>query len=401
MVPDDSARTRTRLITGIVALVVLLVGSVLLWRQLGGSGSKATAEADRPWRSGGNVPVPVRIATAVDEPLLVRQKALGTVTPLNVVTVRSRVDGELVRIAFREGQHVKAGELLAQVDPRPFEVRLAQVQGQQAQNLAQLESAQSDLQRYLDLKSTGYVSAQQLSNQQALVRQYEARRKSDQAAVDDAKLQLDYTRIVAPIAGRVGLRAMDAGNLVRASDAEGIATITQVQPISVLFTVPEPDLPAVLAAARANPDLPVQAWDRDERTLLATGKLVSVDNQIDTATGTLRLRAQFDNHDEALFPNQFVNARLQVSDARSIVIPDAAVQFGAKGNYVYVVDAEDKVSMRPLVLGASEGDRIAVTSGLAAGERVVLEGIDRLREGSKVEIIQADDSAAAGTPAAE
>jgi len=393
MAHDFSTWTRPRLIAGCIALAVLLAGSVLLWRQLAGTGAKATAESHRPWRSGSGEPVPVRIATAVEEPLVVRQKALGTVTPLSVVTVRSRVDGELVRVAFKEGQHVKEGELLAQIDPRPFEVRLAQAQGQQAQNLAQLESARSDLQRYLDLKAKGYIAAQQLSNQEALVRQYQARRKSDQAAVDDARLQLDYTRILAPIAGRVGLRAKDAGNLVRASDAEGIATITRMQPISVLFTVPEPDLPAVRAAARANPALPVQAWDRDERTLLATGSLVSLDNQIDTATGTLRLRARFDNEDEALFPNQFVNVRMQVSDALSIVIPDAAVQFGAQGNYVYVVGGDDTVTMRPLELGAAEGDRVAVDSGLAVGERVVLEGIDRLREGSQVEII-ADEATA-------
>ena len=387
MAHDFSTWTRARVIAACIALAVVLAGSVLLWRQLAGTAAKATAESHRPWRSGSDVPVPVRVASAVEEPLIVRQKALGTVTPLSVVTVRSRVDGELVRVAFREGQRVREGELLAQIDPRPFEVRLAQAQGQQAQNLAQLESARSDLQRYLDLKARGYIAAQQLSNQEALVRQYEARRKSDQAAVDDARLQLDYTRILAPISGRVGLRAMDAGNLVRASDAEGIATITRMQPISVLFTVPEPDLPAVRAAVRANPVLPVEAWDRDERTRLATGSLVSLDNQIDTATGTLRLRAQFNNEDEALFPNQFVNVRMQVSDAIAIVIPDAAVQFGAQGNYVYVVGGDDTVTMRAVELGASEGDRVAIAGGLAAGERVVLEGIDRLREGSRVEVI--------------
>jgi multidrug efflux system membrane fusion protein len=329
----------------------------------------------------------VRVVTAVQEPLALYLKALGTVTPLKTVTVRSRVDGELMRVAFREGQYVEQGDLLAEIDPRPFRVQLAQAEGQQQQNLAELANAEGELQRFRDLQSKGYVSAQELANQEALVRQFQARKQSDQAAADEARLQLAYTRVTAPISGRVGLRTVDAGNLVRAGDANGIVTITQMRPISVLFTIPEPDLPAVRAAARAVPALPVEAWDRDERTRLAMGKLLSMDNQIDTATGTLRFRAEFDNQDESLFPNQFVNVRLRVRNDAAIVIPNAAVQFGSQGNFVYVVGAENKALLRAVKLGAAEGERVAVLEGVQPGERVVLEGLDRLREGRDVKII--------------
>jgi len=386
---EGAGPRRSRLLIGSAVIALLIAGSLFAWQKFAGDPAVATADRGRPWRSDAGGAVPVRIATAAEEPLVVRLKSLGTVTPFNVVTVGSRVDGELVAVHFGEGRRVEEGELLAQIDPRPYQVRLAQAQGEQQQNLAELANAEADLQRYLDLKARGYVAGQQLAGQEALVRQLQARRQTDQAAVDDARLQLQYTRIVSPIAGRTGLRAVDPGNIVRAADPAGIVTITQIRPISVLFTVSEPDLPAVRAAVRANPALPVEAWDRSERTLLATGTLVSLDNLIDTATGTLRLRAHFDNDDESLFPNQFVNVRLQVSDARAIVIPDAAVQFGAQGNYVYVVGADDTVAIRPLTLGAVEGERIAVLEGLAAGERIVLEGIDRLRDGSAVEIVTA------------
>lgn len=374
-------------------LIVLaaVVAGVLLWRGFGGEeappqggrGGWGGPDGERP-------PTPVRIATAVREPLTVQLKALGTVTPLKSVTVRPRVDGELLRVVFEEGEQVEAGELLAEIDPAPFRIQLAQAQGQQKQNLAELENARIQLQRYRDLAGGNYVSAQDVANLQAQVRQLEGRRESDQAAVDDAKLQLQYTRIVAPVGGRVGLRVVDAGNLVASSDAEGIATIAQTDPISVLFSVPENTLPQVIEAARKNPDLPVQAWDREERQLLATGKLSSIDNRIDTETGTLRLRALFDNDDRSLFPNQFVNARLQLGDDETLVIPDAAVQFGSQGTYVYVVADDDTAVVRQVVLGGNNAGRVAVLDGVEAGERVVLEGIDRLREGAKVEIVDGD-----------
>lgn len=395
MTVHPPSRSRLRPFVGLFLVAALLAGGFFAWRHFVGAGANPPPTRGG-WRDGTQV-VPVRVATAQREDLVLRLKALGTVTPLNTVTVRSRVEGELIRVAFEEGQQVAAGDLLAEIDPRPFQVQLAQAQGTQQQNLAELANAQSDLARYRELQGKGYVSGQQLGTQEALVRQYEARRQTDQAAVDDARLQLTYTRIVAPIGGRIGLRSVDVGNLVRSGDSDGIATITQMAPISVLFTIPETELPAVLEAVRADRALTVEAWDREERRQLATGTLTSLDNRIDTTTGTLRLRAGFDNADESLYPNQFVNVRLQVSSTDSIVIPNAAVQFGAKGNFVYVVGDGDTISVRPLKLGAADGERVAVLDGIAAGERVVLEGLDRLREGAKVEIIP--DAPAAEAPA--
>ncbi len=391
MTPAVPPTTRTRRwlkpVIGIVLIALVAWG----WQKT------RTQTPERPnWRQ---QTVPVRVATAVQEPLVVRLKALGTVTPLNTVTVRSRVDGELVRLGFEEGQRVDAGDLLAEIDPRSFRIQLAHAEGTQKQNLAELENARGELKRYRDLRQGNYVSAQDLANQEARVRQFEGRQDSDQAAVDEARLQLQYTRITAPVSGRVGLRAVDVGNLVRSGDEAGIATIAQTTPISVLFTIPEAELPAVLDAVQAQADLPVEAWDREERQLLASGTLASLDNRIDTATATLRLRARFANADERLFPNQFVNIRLQVSDRQALVIPDAAVQFGAKGSFVYVIGQDNKSSMRSVRLGASESGRISVLEGLQPGERVVLEGLDNLRDGTEVEIIDGQPDAAASAAA--
>ncbi len=382
----SSNPSRKRLLIGGLGLVALIVLATVAWRFFAGDGPTATAGRGG-WRPDGDKPVPVKVIAAVEEPLALYLKALGTVTPLKTVVVRSRVDGELVHVGFREGQQVKQGDLLAEIDPRPFKVLLAQAEGQQQQNLAELANVEGELKRFRDLQAKGYVSAQQLNNQEALVRQFQARRQSDQAAVDEARLQLAYTRITAPISGRVGLRSVDAGNLVRTGDAAGIVTITQMQPISVLFTIPETDLPAVRAAIAPDPALPVEAWGRDETTRLATGRLLSMDNQIDTATGTLRLRAEFDNRDESLFPNQFVNIRMRVRNEPAIVIPNAAVQFGSQGNFVYVVDGENKAKLRTVKLGVTEGERVAVLDGVRAGENVVLEGLDRLRDDREVTII--------------
>jgi multidrug efflux system membrane fusion protein len=382
----SSNPSRRRLLIGALALVGVVVLATVAWRFFAGDGPTATGPRGGGWRPDGDKPVPVRVTTAVQEPLAVYLKALGTVTPLKTVTVRSRVDGELMRVAFGEGQYVKQGDLLAEIDPRPFRVLLAQAQGQQGQNLAELTNVEGELQRFRDLQTKGYVSAQQLNNQEALVRQFQARRQSDQAAVDEARLQLSYTRITAPISGRVGLRTVDAGNLVRSGDADGLVTITQMQPISVLYTIPETDLPAVRAATATDPALPVEAWGRDERTQLAVGRLLSMDNQIDTATGTLRLRAEFENKDESLFPNQFVNIRMRVRNEPAIVIPNAAVQFGSQGNFVYVIQ-ENKAKLRPVKVGVSEGERVAVIDGVKPGEYVVLEGLDRLSEDRDVTIV--------------
>lgn len=368
-------------------VVGLVLALVLLWR---GCAGEDQAPQGGPGQWGERPPTPVRVADATRGPLDLEIKALGTVTPLRTVTVRSRVEGELVRIAFNEGQQVRAGQLLAEVDPAPFKVRLAQAQGAQKQNLAELENTRIQLQRFRDLAGGNYVSAQDVADLQSRVRQFEGRREIDQAAVDEAKLQLDYTRITAPIDGRVGLRAVDVGNLVRNGDEHGIATLTQTRPISVVFSLPESVLPSVQAAVREGQALAVQAWDRDERQPLATGTLSSLDNRIDVQTGTLRLRALFPNQDESLFPNQSVNVRLRLGSADVVSIPDAAVQFGNQGTYVYVVNADDTASVRQVKLGASHQGRVAVLDGLAAGDRVVLEGLDRLREGGKVEVVDAD-----------
>lgn len=396
-----SRRTRTILIA-----VAVVAAMLLLWRGCAG-GEEA---APPPARGGGwgafgpggmPPPTPVRVAEAERAPLSVQLRALGTVTPLHQVTVRSRVDGELLRIEFEEGQRVEEGELLAQIDPAPYRIRLAEAEGQQRQNLAELENTRIQLRRFRDLAQSDFVAAQDVSDLEARVRQLEARREIDQAAVDEARLQLGYTRITAPVDGRVGLRQVDAGNLVRSGDAEGIVTITQTRPISALFSIPETAVPSLIEAMRRSDGLQVEAWDREERRLLATGTLSSVDNRIDTQTGTLRLRALFE--DDRLFPNQSVNIRLQLGNEETLSIPDAAVQFGSQGTYVYVIDAEDTASVRNVVLGASSDGRIEVLEGLEQGERVVLEGIDRLRDGAKAEVVnaagqpveEADDEAAA------
>jgi multidrug efflux system membrane fusion protein len=340
--------------------------------------------------------IPVRTVAAETRDLPVHLKAIGTVTPLNTVTVKSRVDGQLLRVAFEEGQRVERGDLLAEIDPGPYRIRLAQSEGALQENKAQLASARSDLERIRGLHDQHLVTDQQLEVQQALVSQREGALQSFQAQVDDARLQLDYTRIVAPISGRAGLRQVDAGNLVRASDSAGLVVITQTRPIAVVFTIPEVDLQAVLDPYRASEKLTVEAWDRNERTLLATGELKTVDNQIDLATGTLRLKAEFSNDDDRLFPNQFVNVRMRVRTMeKAIVIPSAAVQFGSRGTYVYIVDENKKAAVRDIVLGPVEGSQQAVLKGLKAGDAVVLEGLDRLREGRGV-VIANDTPAATG-----
>ena len=400
----------TKLLLGLGLSIAVL----LLWRGCTGSGEPQGSQGGGRWGDGERPPTPVRVATVERGPLDVELKALGTVTPLQTVTVRSRVEGELLRVAFAEGQQVRAGQLLAEIDPAPFKVRLAQAVGQQKQNLAELENTRIQLQRYRDLVDGKYVSAQDVANLEAQVRQFEGRREIDQAAVDEAKLQLDYTRIASPIDGRVGLRGVDVGNLVRTGDEAGLVTITQTHPVSVVFAVPETALGQLSAAMRGDGKLAVQAWDRDERQPLASGTLSSIDNRIDTQTGTVRLRALFDNADDALFPNQSVNVRLRLGREDAIVIPEAAVQFGNQGNYVYVVNEDLTAAVRQVTLGAGHEGRVAVAAGLEPGERVVLEGLDRLREGGKVEIVGdgsddagddaastegAQDGAAAATPA--
>lgn len=367
-------------------LVVLIAGGGVWYF----SQPRKSTESRSSW---GNLSdaVPVRVAVAAQRDLPVQLKAIGTVTPLNSVTVRSRVDGQLLRVAFQEGQRVEQGQLLAEIDPAPYISQLAQAQAQLGQNQAQLETAQADLQRFQQLYEKQLVTNQQMDTQQSLVRVRESTLAEDRARVEEAQLKLAYTRIEAPITGRVGLRRVDAGNLIRANDTNGLIVITQTQPIGVMFTIPEVNLQEVVAPLRAGEKLTVEAWDRNERNLLARGFLQTVDNQIDLATGTLRLKAQFPNEDEMLFPNQFVNIRLLVRTLPdSVVIPGAAVQYGSRGPYVYVVTAENKVVIRDIVLGPTQELDQAVVKGLVAGEAVVLEGLDRLRDGRKVMVVTDD-----------
>lgn len=358
--------------------------------------------ADGARGSGGERAIPVTVAAAARADVPVVLDALGTVTSLRTVTVRSRVDGQLLRVNFREGQTVKAGEVLAEIDPRPFQVQLEQAQGQLARDRALLENARLDLERYRTLVAQDAASAQQLDTQQALVRQYEGAVKTDQGQVDNARLQLAYARITAPFSGRLGLRLVDPGNLVRAGDANGLVTITQVQPIGVTFALPEKDLAPVLARYREGKPMTVQALDRDQRQVLASGRLTTLDNQIDLATGTLKMKAEFANADGALFPNQFVNARLRIDLlAGATVVPTAAVQRGAPGTYVYLLQPDGTVALRRIETGPVDGERIVVVRGLAPGDRVVIDGVDNLRDGARVEAIDKAEAAQAGAqPAA-
>ncbi len=375
--PPSASRRRAWLI--VLVLVLAAVAAYGLWGR---------TPPPPPERSSFSGPVPVRAVVAERTDLPLRLPAIGTVTPVRTVTVRSQVEGTLDRVHFTEGARVAQGDLLAEIDPRTYRVRLAQATGRQQQNAAQLQNAQADLTRYRTLLKQDSIARQQLESQEALVRQYRGTAQTDQAAVDEARLQLDHTRVLAPLTGRIGLRRVDAGNLVRAGDADGLAVITQMQPISVVFSVPETQVAPIREALRAGRELPVEAWDRAERVRLAAGSLVALDNQIDVATGTLRLRARFANEDEALFPNQFVNVRLTVGSVTdAVVIPIDAVQYGSRGTYVYVVDGETRARIRPVQLGATQGGRVVVQDGLASGERVVLEGLDRLSDGREVRLV--------------
>ncbi|MFW7342188.1 MdtA/MuxA family multidrug efflux RND transporter periplasmic adaptor subunit [Pollutimonas sp. H1-120] len=385
----------------VLVLIVLAAGAYWLVGRDAGS-----MKGGRPGLGGNrmaamaNMKTPVRVATVQQGSIQHTLKAIGTVTAFNTVTVRSRVDGELQKIFFSDGQKVNAGDMLAQIDPRTYQVQLDQALGQQKQNEAQLQNAQRDLQRYQLLFKQNSIAKQQVDAQAALVQQFLGSRKSDQAAVDSARLQLDFTRITAPISGRLGLRKVDEGNMVNASNTDGIVVITQTQPISVLFTLPQAQLPEVLAQLRAGKTLTADLYDRDDLRKIATGELMSVDNQIDVATGTVKFKARFANEDESLFPNQFVNVRLRVDTARSLLVPTMAVQQGSIGAFVYVVDEGDKVHIQRIVTGRVDDKLIAVESGLSEGQRVVVEGLDRLREGAAVEVVTgAQASPAAAMPA--
>jgi multidrug efflux system membrane fusion protein len=361
----------------------------------------APATRQAAGRFGAGVPIPVGIASAAKGEVPVVIRALGTVAPLHTVNVKTQITGQLLKVDFKEGQMVKQGDLLALVDPRPYDVALQQAIGQQQRDEALLKNAQTDLERYRKLVAQESIARQQLDTQQSLVRQYEAALVIDQAMVDAAKLNVAYTKIVAPITGRIGLRTVDPGNFVSMSDATSICIIIQIQPISVLFTIPEDTLPSVRERLKAGAKLEVRVLDRAQKNELAIGKLDTHDNLIDMTTGTVKLRAVFDNKDDTLFPNQFVNVRLLVDTVKdATIVPVAAIQRGQPGTFVYLVKADDTVEIRVVELGATDGEKVQIVKGLQPGDQVVIDGTDRLRDGAKIRRPGGQPRAASGPPIA-
>ncbi|CAB3629697.1 efflux transporter periplasmic adaptor subunit [Achromobacter marplatensis] len=371
----------------LILIAAALLLAVLIAVAYGLMGSQGPAPARPP--EYGQIPVAVSVAAARMGPLQRDLHALGTITPLAQVTLRSQVDGELVRLHYTEGQAVTRGQLLAEIDARPYRAALAAAEGELARTQALLDNAQADLQRYRRLARQESVAGQQLDTAEAQVRAYTAQRQLNRAQVADAERLLGHTRIVAPQDGRIGLRRIDAGNHVRADDANGLTTLVQTMPISAIFSISETRLDILRRAQAKTAVLRVQAWDADDRRILAEGTLEALDNRIQTASGTVRLRARFDNADESLFPNQFVNIRLAVVQQDNVItIPSAAVQYGSEGAFVFVIGDDQRATRRVLQLGSANAGHVVVEAGLAVAERVVVEGVDRLHDGRDVQIVE-------------
>ncbi len=400
-VPSKSRLWLWALIIGVIAVGGWFYRSSRNASQAADPPAPGAANKSRGGPSAGNFVVPVVVATAQRGDLPVYFNGLGTVTAFNTVTVRSRVDGQLISVAFKEGQFVHEGDVLAQIDPRPFQVQLGQALGQLAKDQAQRKDAEVNFERYKLLFKEGVIPQQQLDTQAALVGQFDGAIASDQSQIDNAKLQLTYSRITAPISGRIGLRLVDAGNIVHATDSNGLLVITQLQPISVIFSLPQDQLPAVNAKLRAGVQLPVEAYDRDDTAKIATGKLVTIDNQIDLTTGTYKLKSIFANMDNSLFPNQFVNVHLLVDTRHNLtIIPTPAIQRGPQGTYVYAVGNDNKVKIHTVAVALTAGNSVGLTNGLNPGDVVVIDGQDKLQDGSKVVPTPAGAASASGRPGA-
>lgn len=384
--PQAAARPRRKSFAWVIWLLVLAGAAYGGYRYWEASKKKQqAATASQAARSGPRaVPVVATAARVGDMPIYLR--GLGSAVPFNTVSVKTRVDGQLIALHFQEGQNVTKGALLAEIDPRPFQVQLEQAKGQLARDTALLNDAKANLARYQALWQEKVIAKQQLDTQAAAVGQYEGTLEADRAAIANANLQLTFAKITAPLSGRIGLRQVDVGNMVHAADANGIAIIEQLQPIAALFTIPADSLQPVLKKLRSGIHLKVEAFDREDKNKIATGSLLTVDNQIDAATGTSRLKAVFNNSDGALFPNQFVNCRMLLDTKKgAIIIPAPAVQRGPQGNYVYVVNANKSAVVRPVTVGITEGNEVAIEKGLTANEMVITDGQDKLQDGSKVD----------------
>ncbi len=381
---------RRRWVIGLIVLIGILLVGYLIYRSVGaappGAGARYQQQAAQP----------VGAATVDTGDIRVIVNALGTVTPIATVTVQTQIDGQLQQVAFTEGQLVKQGDFLAQIDPRPYQLLQAQYEGQLARDQGLLAQARVDLERYQKLAEQNSIARQQYEDQVYIVQQYQGTVKLDQAQVDQQKLNVIYCHIVSPVTGRIGLRLVDPGNYVQTATSTGLAVVTQLQPITVVFPIPEDDLPDILPTLNSGGTFQVTAYDRANVKLLAVGRVIALDSQIDTTTGTVKVRAQFDNSDYALFPNQFVNAQLLVKTLTNVVtVPTAAIQRGAPGTYVYVIN-DGRVSVRTIKTGPTDGPMTAVTSGLSAGEQVVVDGTDRLRDGARVTVPGAGAAPAAG-----